>query len=109
MDAAPGIACRNRGGRMKAQKLEKHEVDEHLKKLPGWSIKDVNLHHTFEFADFSAAFGFMCRAALAAEAMNHHPDWSNVWNKVVVNLSTHSIGGLSQLDFELAEKMQKLV
>jgi 4a-hydroxytetrahydrobiopterin dehydratase len=94
---------------MKAQKLEKHEIEEHLRKLPGWSIQDGNLHHTFEFADFSAAFGFMCRAALAAEAMNHHPDWSNVWNKVVVNLSTHSIGGLSQLDFELAGKMQKLV
>jgi 4a-hydroxytetrahydrobiopterin dehydratase len=94
---------------MKAQKLEKHDIEERLKKLPGWSIKDGNLHHTFEFKDFSQAFGFMCRAALAAEAMNHHPDWSNVWNKVVVNLSTHSIGGLSQLDFELAEKMQKLV
>jgi len=94
---------------MKPAKLDKHEVEQRLEKLPGWSVKDGVLHHTFEFADFSHAFGFMCRAALAAEAMNHHPDWSNVWNKVVVNLSTHSIGGISQLDFELAEKMQKLV
>jgi 4a-hydroxytetrahydrobiopterin dehydratase len=95
-------------GKMKVEKLEKHEIEERLKKLPGWSIKDGSLHRAFQFTDFSAAFGFMTRAALAAEAMNHHPDWSNVWNKVVVNLSTHSIGGLSKLDFELAEKMQKL-
>jgi 4a-hydroxytetrahydrobiopterin dehydratase len=94
---------------MKAQKLEAAQIAAKLKKLSGWSMKEGNLHRTFKFADFNAAFGFMCRAALIAEAMNHHPDWSNVWNKVTVNLSTHSIGGISQLDFELAEKMQKLL
>ncbi len=94
---------------MKTKKMTKQQITEQLEKLPGWSIKNGNLHHTFEFGDFSEAFGFMCRAALVSESMGHHPDWSNVWNKVVVNLSTHSIGGLSNLDFELAEKMQKLV
>ena len=94
---------------MKAEKLTEKEISEGLEKLPGWTIKGGNLHHTFEFADFSEAFGFMTRAAMIAESMGHHPDWSNVWNKVVVNLSTHSIGGLSNLDFQLATKMQQLV
>ena len=94
---------------MKPEKLNEKQIADELEKLPGWKIKGGNLHHTFEFADFSEAFGFMTRAALIAESMNHHPDWSNVWNKVDVNLSTHSIGGISNLDFQLAGKMQKLV
>lgn len=93
---------------MKPEKLDKQEIAKELEKLPGWTIKDGNLHRTFEFADFSEAFGFMTRTALAAELLNHHPDWSNGWNKVVVNLSTHSAGGLSKLDFDLAGKMQKM-
>ena len=56
----------------------------------------------------SAAFGFMARAALAAEKMDHHPDWSNSWNKVTVDLCTHSAGGLTKNDFELAAKMQQI-
>jgi 4a-hydroxytetrahydrobiopterin dehydratase len=97
------------GGEMKAEKLTDKQVADELEKLPGWAIKSGNLHRTFEFADFNEAFGFMTRAALVAEAMGHHPDWSNVWNKVDVKLSTHSIGGLSNLDFLLAAKMQKLL
>jgi 4a-hydroxytetrahydrobiopterin dehydratase len=94
---------------MKAEKLTEKQVAEELAKLPGWTIKSGNLHRGFEFADFNEAFGFMTRAALIAESMGHHPDWSNAWNKVVVNLSTHSIGGLSSLDFKLAAKMQELL
>ncbi len=94
---------------MKPEKLTEKQIAEGLEKLPGWTIKGGNLHHVFEFADFSEAFGFMTRAALIAESMGHHPDWSNVWNKVDVKLSTHSIGGISNLDFQLATKMQKLV
>jgi 4a-hydroxytetrahydrobiopterin dehydratase len=94
---------------MKAEKLTDKQIADELEKLPGWAIKGGNLHHTFEFVDFNEAFGFMTRAALIAESMGHHPDWSNVWNKVDVKLSTHSIGGLSNLDFQLAAKMQKLV
>ena len=94
---------------MKPEKLTEKQVAEELEKLPGWTIKGGNLHHTFEFADFSEAFGFMARAALIAESMGHHPDWSNVWNKVDVNLSTHSIGGLSNFDFKFAKNMQKLL
>jgi 4a-hydroxytetrahydrobiopterin dehydratase len=97
------------GGEMKAEKLNEKQIAEELEKLPGWAIKSGNLHRSFEFADFNEAFGFMTRAALVAESMGHHPDWSNVWNKVDVKLSTHSIGGLSNLDFLFAAKMQKLL
>ena len=97
------------GGKMKPEKVTEKQIAEELEKLPGWTIKSGNLHRSFEFADFSEAFGFMTRAAMIAESMGHHPDWSNVWNKVVVNLSTHSIGGLSNLDFQFAKKMQKLL
>jgi 4a-hydroxytetrahydrobiopterin dehydratase len=94
------------GGFMAIQKLNDNEVAQEVSKLPGWTIEMGKLHRTFQFSDFIEAFGFMSRAALVAEAMGHHPDWSNVWNKVTVDLSTHSIGGISRLDFELAAKMQ---
>jgi 4a-hydroxytetrahydrobiopterin dehydratase len=91
---------------MAAAKLSEQEIAAELRKLTGWSVVNGNLHRVFEFKDFSAAFGFMTRVALAAEKMDHHPDWSNVWNKVTVDLSTHSAGGLTKNDFELAGKMQ---
>ena len=62
----------------------------------------------FTFADFSQAFGFMTRAALVADRMNHHPEWFNVWNKVDVTLATHDAGGLTALDIELAQAMDKI-
>jgi 4a-hydroxytetrahydrobiopterin dehydratase len=91
---------------MAIQKMSEKEVAQELAKLPGWSLENGKLHRAFQFGDFIEAFGFMSRAALVAEAMGHHPDWSNVWNRVTVDLSTHSIGGISRLDFELAAKMQ---
>jgi 4a-hydroxytetrahydrobiopterin dehydratase len=63
---------------------------------------------TFTFADFSAAWGFMCRVALAAEKLDHHPEWSNVWNKVVIVLATHDAGGLSDRDVALARAIDAL-
>jgi 4a-hydroxytetrahydrobiopterin dehydratase len=93
---------------MAATKLSEHEIAAELRKLTGWSVENGNLHRVFEFKDFSAAFGFMTRVALAAEKMDHHPDWSNVWNKVTVDLSTHSAGGLTKNDFDLAAKMQQI-
>ncbi len=93
---------------MGVQKLTEQEISAELAKLKGWSIQHGKLHRTFECKDFVHAFGFMTSVALAAEAMGHHPDWSNSWNKVVVDLSTHSVGGLSKFDFELAEKIQKV-
>jgi len=93
---------------MARTKLSDSEISGQLSKLPGWSIERGNLHRAFEFRDFSQAFAFMTRVALAAEKMDHHPDWSNAWNKVVIDLSTHSAGGLTTNDFELAGKISQL-
>jgi 4a-hydroxytetrahydrobiopterin dehydratase len=93
---------------MGAQKLSEKEISAEVAKLRGWSIEQGKLHRTFECRDFVHAFGFMTSVALAAEAMGHHPDWSNSWNKVTVDLSTHSVGGLSKNDFELAARIDKI-
>jgi 4a-hydroxytetrahydrobiopterin dehydratase len=66
------------------------------------------LHRTFVFKDFNEAFGFMARSALVAEQMNHHPEWSNVWNRVEVTLSSHDAGGLTERDLKLAEAMDRI-
>jgi 4a-hydroxytetrahydrobiopterin dehydratase len=90
--------------------LTQSEQESQLGLLPQWQIaRDPDrLVCTFVFADFKCAFAFMTAAALHAEQMNHHPDWSNCWNKVTVHLSTHDKGGLTQLDFDLAKAMSQL-
>lgn len=93
---------------MNPSKMSEQDIATKLKDLPGWSMDRGNVHRVFEFKDFSQAFGFMTQVALAAEAMGHHPDWSNAWNKVVIDLSTHSAGGLTSNDFELAGKIQQI-
>ena len=96
------------GGAVAPQKLNEQEIAAELAKLPGWSLQGGKLHREFVCRDFVHAFGFMTSVALAAEAMNHHPDWSNAWNKVVVDLVTHSVGAISNLDVELARMMETL-
>jgi 4a-hydroxytetrahydrobiopterin dehydratase len=96
------------GGSMSQGKLSKHEIAERLSKLDGWGMVKGKLHRMFEFKDFTQAFGFMKRVALAADRMNHHPDWYNAYNKVTIDLSTHSAGGLTKSDFDLARKIQKI-
>ena len=76
--------------------------------MPGWRLMGGKLHKQYECKDFNAAFGNMARVALVAEAMNHHPEWSNVWNKVVFDLTTHSVKGISDLDFVLAAKIEEI-
>jgi len=93
---------------MPAKKLSDAEVQEQLSLARGWTLVNGKLHRTFECKDFVAAFGNMTRVALVAEAMNHHPEWFNVWNKVVIDLNTHSVKGISNLDFELADKINKI-
>jgi len=93
---------------MARTKLNDQEIAAGLAELPGWSVEHGNLHRAFEFRDFAQAFAFMTRVALAAEKMDHHPDWSNAWNKVVIDLSTHSSGGLTRNDFDLAAKIQQI-
>jgi len=89
-------------------RLSDAEIADRLSSLPGWSLAGGKLRRDFLFRDFSEAFGFMARAALAAEKLDHHPDWSNVWNRVTVELWTHDAGGLTELDFQLAEAMNRL-
>ena len=93
---------------MSRGKLSKQEIAAGLRKLGGWSMVKGSLHRMFEFKDFTQAFGFMKRVALVAGRMDHHPDWSNAYNKVTIDLSTHSVGGLTKNDFELAGKIQKI-
>ena len=88
--------------------LGEAELAAALATLEGWSLADGKLHKRFEFADFNAAFGFMTRVALVAETMNHHPEWSNVWNRVEVDLTTHDSGGLTRSDTELAARMDAI-
>ena len=88
--------------------LGAEELSRALSELPGWSLAAGKLRREFRFADFNAAFGFMTRVALEAERMNHHPEWSNVWNRVVVELVTHDSGGITASDVALARKMNAL-
>ena len=93
-----------------ADKLEDDARVDALSNLNGWSEvqgRDA-ISKKFGFRDFSEAFGWMARVALAAEKMDHHPEWFNVWNRVEVTLSTHDAGGLTQRDIALAKKMDAL-
>lgn len=89
-------------------KLADEEVRQALAGVPKWELHDGKLHREFAFPDFSRAFAFMTRVALAAEKANHHPDWSNSWNKVVIDLSSHDVKGLSRRDFDLATEIDTL-
>src|SRR5271170_4737745 len=95
-------------GAMQPKKLSEAEIKESMNLAKGWSLVNGKLHRAFECKDFVAAFGNMTRVALVAESMNHHPEWSNVWNKVVIDLNTHSVAGLSNLDFELAVRINEI-
>jgi len=90
------------------QKLSEAEVRTRLSEIPGWELADGKLHKAFRFASFVPAFGFMTSVALVAEAMDHHPDWSNVYNRVTINLHTHDVGGISALDFTLARRINEI-
>lgn len=91
------------------KKFTQDEIPQALETLDGWQKSGDRdaIEKTFEFGDFSEAFGFMSRCALMAEKLNHHPEWFNVYNKVEVTLSTHDAGGLTELDFKLARAMDK--
>lgn len=77
--------------------------------MSGWTEEGGALTRRFAFADFSEAWAFMSRVALIAEAMDHHPDWSNVWNKVEIRLTTHDAGGLTAKDREMADRIDALM
>jgi 4a-hydroxytetrahydrobiopterin dehydratase len=79
-----------------------------LEQLEGWTLETGRIRRRFEFEDFVQAFGFMTAVALSAERMNHHPDWSNVYNRVEISLSSHDVDGLSERDFKLAQRIDAL-
>jgi 4a-hydroxytetrahydrobiopterin dehydratase len=89
-------------------KLNEVELAAAVESLPGWSLLDGKLHREYRFPDFVHAFGFMATAAIAIEAMEHHPEWSNVWNRVVIDLTTHDAGGITPKDVMLAAKLEEL-
>jgi len=89
-------------------KLADEELALELSKLRAWKVEGGKLHREYVFADFVAAFGFMASAALVAQAMDHHPEWANVWNKVRVDLMTHDAAGITVLDVKLAHAMEEL-
>jgi 4a-hydroxytetrahydrobiopterin dehydratase len=103
---------------MPRAKLSNEQIQERLPKLSGasagaghrsgWSLQADKLHCELSFPDFVQAFGFMAKVALVAERMNHHPEWSNVYNRVVIDLTTHDAGGISELDFQLASHIDAL-
>ena len=88
--------------------LDTAEIEERLEQLDGWEYRDGMLRREFVFPNFVEAIGFLTRAAIHAERLNHHPDWSNLYNTVRVALETHDVGGISHLDFDLAMTMNGL-
>ena len=90
-------------------RLTGEQIQLQIRDAEGWELVNEKLHKTFRFADFIEAWGFMAKSALVAQAMDHHPDWSNVYNTVSVHLSTHDAGGVTELDFQLARKMNLLI
>jgi 4a-hydroxytetrahydrobiopterin dehydratase len=93
---------------MPLTKLRDDEVQARLSELTEWKLVEGKLAREFRFKDFVGAFGFMSRCALVAERMDHHPEWSNVYNRVSVSLTTHDCQGLSERDFKLAQRMNEL-
>ncbi len=92
---------------MDIKKLTEEEIKTKLTKLLNWEVKDNKLHKLFKFKTFNQAFSFMTSTAVICEKMNHHTEWKNVYGNVDVELITHRVAGLTELDFELAEKMDK--
>ncbi len=90
-------------------KLSESEIQKKLKDIDGWEYHDNAIHTTFEFNDFKDAFSVMTRIAFEAEAQQHHPDWSNVYNKLQISLSTHDAGGITENDFKLAKTIDNII
>jgi 4a-hydroxytetrahydrobiopterin dehydratase len=87
------------------ERLDDAAVEDRLATVPGWAVQEGKLRRAFQFDDFVEAFAFMTAAAIHAEKLDHHPEWFNVYNRVVVDLATHDAGGVTELDFTLARAM----
>ena len=93
---------------MHSKKLSSEAIGSKLAELESWTLDTDSLTRLFVFDDFVQAFAFMTKVAALAEAMNHHPEWSNVYNRVDIHLTTHDVGGLSERDFLLAQQINTL-
>jgi 4a-hydroxytetrahydrobiopterin dehydratase len=93
---------------MAVSQLSSVELEQHLTQLPGWTVQDGKLYRQFQFPDFVTAFGFMSSMALYSEAIGHHPEWFNVYNRVTVHLTTHDSGGITSKDIDWATKANTL-
>ncbi len=93
---------------MALEKLSDEQIRKELSNISGWNVMNGKLHKDFVFKDFIDAFGFMSRAAIHIEKMNHHPEWFNVYNKIKVDLVTHDAGGITQNDINLAKILNSL-
>lgn len=94
---------------MPVPQLSPQELEAELKQLDGWTIENNKLHREFKFPSFVEAFGFMSSLALVSEAIAHHPEWFNVYNRVTIDLTTHDSGGITMKDIEWARSANKLV
>ncbi len=90
-----------------ASPLDAAEVDRRLRERPQWSVVEGRLHREITLSDFREAFAFMTAVALEAERLNHHPDWSNSWNRVTIDIVSHAAGGITDACFELAAKIDR--
>ncbi|HML16827.1 MAG TPA: 4a-hydroxytetrahydrobiopterin dehydratase [Bryobacteraceae bacterium] len=90
------------------KKMTEAEIASAIRQIPGWRVVSGKLHREYRFADFPLAFGFMAAAAPMIEKMNHHPEWSNVYSRVTVDLNTHDAGGITQRDFDLAALLEQV-
>lgn len=90
-------------------KLSEGDIQKKLKDLDGWEYKEDAIHTSFEFENFKEAFSVMVRIAFEAEAQQHHPEWSNVYNQLTISLSTHDAGGVTEKDFKLAQTIEEIV
>jgi 4a-hydroxytetrahydrobiopterin dehydratase len=91
---------------MTSSKLSDDKVKARMHELPGWTVQDGKLHREYRFGDFAGAFGFMSTCALVAQKQDHHPEWFNAFDRVVVNLTTDDVHGISAKDFALASEME---
>ena len=94
---------------MPSEKLSAAEIEQKLTELADWELDQHKLYRHFVFENFIEAFGFMSQVALLAETLNHHPEWSNVYNRVEIHLTSHDVGGISERDFTLAARINSLL
>jgi 4a-hydroxytetrahydrobiopterin dehydratase len=93
---------------MTTKRATEAQIEEALAELDSWTVESGKLHREYRFRDFVQAFGFMTQVALVAERSTHHPEWSNVYNRVMVDLTTHEARGITQKDLDLAREMEQI-